>query len=258
MIRYFLELSYLGTSFAGFQVQENAHTIQGELERAFQIFFREPVALTGSSRTDAGVHALQNFFHFDWPREIAPQCVYNLNALLPGDIAIRRLFPVPDGSHCRFDARSREYEYHIYTRKDPFASGRAYYFPYTLREGLMQEAAGLVLSHTDFAAFSKRGTQVKTTQCRIQESSWQFDGDRAVYRVVANRFLRGMVRGLTGTMLQVGRGKLSTADFQDIINSKDASRADFSVPGSGLYLVRVRFGEVIEAAAAATERLLRG
>lgn len=247
MIRYFLEVSYLGAAYAGFQVQDNAVTIQYEVERAFQVFFRQPVSLTGSSRTDTGVHAVQNFFHFDWPLEIDPQCVYNLNALLPADIAIRRLFAVPAGAHCRFDAVSREYAYYIYNRKDPFATGRAYYFPYTLREELLQEAAQMVAQHSDFAAFSKRGTQVKTTLCQVRESSWHFEADRMVYRVVANRFLRGMVRGLVGTMLQVGRGKISMADFQDIILSKEASRADFSVPGMGLYLVRVRFGDVIEA-----------
>lgn len=246
MNRYFLEVSYLGTAYAGFQIQENANTIQAEIEKAFLIYFKEPVALTGSSRTDAGVHARQNYFHFDWPQAIERQSVYNLNALLPPDIAIRDLFPVAAGAHCRFDALSREYAYQVYQRKDPFALGRAYYYPYTLQESVLQEAAEIIKGYTDFASFSKRGSQARSTECRIFESAWRFQEGFLVYEVRANRFLRGMVRGLVGTMLQVGRGKIDIIDFQDIIKSKDPSRADFSVPGAGLFLVQVRFGDAVK------------
>lgn len=245
MNRYFLEVSYLGTRYAGFQIQPNAITIQSELEKALLVFFREPVVLTGSSRTDAGVHAQQNYFHFDWPRAIDPACVYNLNALLPGDIAVRRLVPVGPEAHSRFDALSREYRYCIYTGKDPFREGRGYYFPYTVDPEVLQQAAELVRGYTDFAAFSKKGSQAKTTRCSIEESYWEFSEQEMVYRVRANRFLRGMVRGLTGTMLQAGRGKIDIVEFQNIIESGEQARADFSVPGMGLYLEKVRYPEAL-------------
>ena len=241
MIRYFLEVTYVGTGYAGFQIQENAHTIQAEVEQAFQVFFRRPVELTGSSRTDAGVHALQNYFHFDWPEPIDPECLYNLNALLPGGIALRRCIQVDTEAHCRFDALSRVYEYHVYFRKDPFLEGRAYYFPYPMQKERLSQAAAVLVNYQDFLAFSKRRTQVKTTICQIPQIEWLFEEQKWVYRVEANRFLRGMVRGLVGTMLQVGRGKMDLIEFQDIIESKDAQRADFSVPPEGLYLVKVDF-----------------
>lgn len=245
MNRYFLEVSYLGTRYAGFQVQPNAATIQSELEKAWQVFFRQPVSLTGSSRTDAGVHALQNYFHFDWPEPIDPACVYNLNALLPGDIAVNRLQLMAPEAHARFDARSRAYAYHVYQAKDPFREGRAYYFPYTLDRELLQQGAALIKGYTDFAAFSKKGSQAHTTICTIEESGWVFGEQELVYRVKANRFLRGMVRGLTGTMLQLGRGKIDLAVFQSIIESGEQARADFSVPGMGLYLEKVAYPEAL-------------
>lgn len=241
MNRYFLEVSYLGTRYAGFQVQPNAATIQEELEKAWAVFFRKPVSLTGSSRTDAGVHALQNYFHFDWPELVDPACVYNLNALLPGDIAVKRLQRMAPEAHARFDAMGRAYAYRIYQVKDPFREGRAYYFPYTLDRDLLQQGAALIMGYSDFAAFSKKGSQAKTTICTIAESYWEFGEQEWVYRVRANRFLRGMVRGLTGTMLQLGRGKININEFQSIIESKEQARADFSVPGMGLYLEEVAY-----------------
>jgi tRNA pseudouridine38-40 synthase len=241
MPRYFLEVSYRGTNYSGFQVQENAVSIQEEVEKALAVFFRKPVILTGSSRTDAGVHAHQNFFHFDYESVIAEKSLYNLNAILPADIVIRRLLPVHPKAHCRFDALSREYYYYVYRDKNPFLQDRAYYFPYTLDKGKLQAAAGVILRHTDFTAFSKRNTQVKTFECSIQESYWVEENDSLVYYVKANRFLRGMVRGLVGTMLQVGRGKLSLDEFEQVLKSKDNRLADFSAPGHGLFLFQVNF-----------------
>ncbi len=252
MPRYFLEVSYKGTNYSGFQIQQNTgKTIQAEIEKAFLILQRETVVLTSSSRTDSGVHALQNFFHFDtnlplhlWrgtEGEGEGQFTYKMNAILPGDIVIKKLIPVRDDDHCRFDAINREYKYFIYRRKNPFLSDRAFYFPYKLDFDKLKQAAALVKTYSDFTSFSKRNTQVKTFICDIIESDWQWEGDCLVYGVKANRFLRGMVRALTATMLKVGRNKISLREFEDIILIKDCARASFSVPAGGLFLIYVNY-----------------
>jgi tRNA pseudouridine38-40 synthase len=241
MPRYFLEVAYKGGNYSGFQIQDNAHSIQEEVEKALAVFFRERIALTGSSRTDAGVHALQNFFHFDYEGLIHEKNIYNINAILPADIVVKGIFRVGPEAHCRFDAISREYRYFVYQEKDPFLDDRGYYFPYTLDREKMEAAAALVLQHHDFTAFAKRNTQVKTFMCSIQESGWEVEKGSLVYRVKANRFLRGMVRGLVGTMLQVGRGKLSVIRFGEILQNGDNRHADFSAPGQGLFLWRVYY-----------------
>lgn len=239
MARYFLEVAYRGTAYSGFQSQENANTIQQEVEQAFRTLQRNAVVLTGSSRTDAGVHAMQNFFHFDFESPLHPQFVYKINAILPSDIVVRSVQQVADDAHCRFDASSRVYEYFIYRSKDPFLEDRAWYFPYTLNIEALQEAAALLMRYHDFTSFSKRNTQVKTFECSIMESSWRQQQDCLVYRVRANRFLRGMVRALVATMLQVGRGALSLEDFTAVIDAKDCTRASFAAPAHGLFLVEV-------------------
>jgi tRNA pseudouridine38-40 synthase len=241
MPRYFLEVAYKGSNYSGFQIQDNAGSIQEEVEKALATFFRQRVGLTGSSRTDAGVHALQNFFHFDLDVDIDGKNVYNINAILPGDIAVKRIVPVGPGAHCRFDAIGREYRYYIYQEKDPFLADRAYFFPYALDMEKLEAAASLILGYTDFTAFAKRNTQAKTFLCSIQESGWSRENECLVYKVMANRFLRGMVRGLVGTMLQVGRGRLSIARFEEILQSRDNRLADFSAPGHGLFLYQVNF-----------------
>jgi tRNA pseudouridine38-40 synthase len=239
MARFFLEVAYRGTAYSGFQSQENANTIQQEVEQAFRTLQRNAVVLTGSSRTDAGVHALQNFFHFDFESPLHPQFVYKINAILPSDIVVRSVQQVADDAHCRFDAISRVYDYFIYRSKDPFLEDRAWCFPYTLNMEALQEAAALLMRHHDFTSFSKRNTQVKTFECSIMESSWRQQQDCLVYRVRANRFLRGMVRALVATMLQVGRGTLSLEDFRAVIDAKDCTRASFAAPAHGLFLVEV-------------------
>lgn len=247
MSRYFIQLAYKGTAFAGFQVQENANSIQAEVEKALAVFFKKPFTLTGSSRTDAGVHALENYFHFDAgglpPAGQLNRIVYNLNAILPRDIVIKNFFEVPAEAHCRFDALKREYRYQVYRVKDPFLADRAYYFPYSLAIDQMQAAAALLPEYRDFSSFSKRNTQVKTFECSICRSEWYAEGSCLVYHVEANRFLRGMVRGLVGTMLRVGTGKLSLEGFRQVIESRDCTRADFSVPPQGLFLVKVHYPE---------------
>ncbi|MBA4167454.1 MAG: tRNA pseudouridine(38-40) synthase TruA [Chitinophagaceae bacterium] len=243
MSRYFIEISYRGEGYAGFQVQQNAVTIQSEVEKALGVLFRTKITLTGSSRTDTDVHAEQNYFHFDIDREIGERMIYNINSLLPGGIAVKSMRKVKQESHCRFDALWRQYRYVVYAKKDPFLEGRGYYFPYTLDLGEMKKAAAAVMEYEDFSSFAKRNSQVKNYKCRVLYSDWEKVGGCWVYRVRANRFLRGMVRGMTGTMLKVGRGKLSVDDFRRIIGEGNSSLVDFSVPGRGLYLEKVEFGE---------------
>lgn len=243
MSRYFIEVAYLGGGFAGFQVQDNAQTIQGELERAMETLFRQKLVLTGSSRTDTGVHARQNYFHFDFEGLVDRRAEYSLNALLPDGIAVRSIRKVAEDAHCRFDAVGREYRYLVYRHKDPFLRGRGYYFPYVVDAGEMQAAARVVLEYSDFSAFSKRHSQVKSYVCKVGESGWAINREEMVYCVRSNRFLRGMVRGLVGTMLQVGRGRMSVAEFRAVVEGMDQRRADFSVPGCGLYLEKVVFPE---------------
>src|ERR1700759_1950458 len=161
MGRYFLEVAYKGTQYSGFQIQENAVSIQEEVEKALEVFFRRRVELTGSSRTDGGVHAVQNFFHFDYEGVIEDKVIYNINAILPPDIVLKGVYPVAADAHCRYDALSREYRYYIYRKKDPFLADRAWFYPYTLDRERLQEAAALILEYHDFTSFSKRNTQVK-------------------------------------------------------------------------------------------------
>jgi len=242
MPRYFLEVSYKGTKYSGFQLQRNTgKTIQAEIEKAFFILQRDEVSLTSSSRTDTGVHALQNFFHFDYADAIHPQFVYKMNAILPGDIVLKKLVAVKEEAHCRFDAISREYKYFIYRHKDPFLQDRAFYFPYKLDLEKLEQAAAIVKHYTDFTSFSKRNTQVKTFICDILDSSWMWEDNCLVYAVKGNRFLRGMVRALTATMLKIGRNKMSLDEFHHIILAKDCTKASFAVPSHGLFLVAVNF-----------------
>ena len=247
MPRYFIEVSYKGTAYSGYQVQKNSNTIQSEVENALQIFFKQTLSLTGASRTDAGVHALQNYFHFDASQllsdEIAEleKSVYNLNAILPLDIVIKRIFQVGQDMHCRFDAVSREYKYFIYQNKNPFLEDRAYYHPYKLDFEKLNEAAAMIIHHTDFTSFSKKNTQANNFICEIIKSEWLIENDTLIYNVKANRFLRGMVKGLVGTMLRVGSLKISLEQFNNIIKSRDCTLADFSVPAHGLFLIAVNY-----------------
>ena len=242
MSRYFLEIAYKGNNYSGFQSQKNTEkTIQEEVEKAFATLQKEKVIMTGSSRTDAGVHALQNYFHFDYDDKIHPQFVYKMNAILPGDIVAKKITQMPDKVHCRYDAVSREYKYFLYRKKDPFLSDRAFYYPYKIDLDKLQEAALLLTRYKDFTSFSKRRTQVKTFICNIMESKWLQEGDCLAYYVKGDRFLRGMVRALTATMLKVGRDKMSMTEFQGIIEARDCTLASFAAPSQGLFLISVNF-----------------
>lgn len=240
-MRYFLEVAYKGTDFAGFQVQQNASTIQGEVEKALQTVLKTKVELTGSSRTDAGVHALQNYFHFNVDFEIPQEIIYNLNAILPFAIVVKSIQVVALVAHSRFHALGREYKYFITKTKNPFATDTAWFYPYTINIELLNQAAALLFQHTNYSAFAKRNTQAKSNQCTIAKSLWYYQNDLLVYNVAANRFLRGMVRGLVGTMLLVGRNKLTLENFTQIIEAKDCTKANFATPAHGLFLVKVEY-----------------
>ena len=241
MARYFLKVSYKGTAYNGFQIQENANTIQLEIEKALEIFYKEKISLTGSSRTDAGVHALENYFHFDTSLEVEHQHLYNLNAILNKDIIALDIYKVKNDAHCRFDATFRTYKYYIYQQKNPFLEDRAYLYPYTLDINLMKEAAALLFQFNDFSSFSKKHTQVNNFNCTISKAEWFVENDCLVFHVQSNRFLRGMVRALVATMLKVGRGQMSIDEFKNLIAAKTNSSAHFDVPAHGLFLVKVGY-----------------
>jgi len=239
MPRYFIEVAYKGTNYSGFQVQDNANTIQAEIEKAFRTLHRNKVDLTGSSRTDTGVHAFQNFFHFDYDESINPQFIYKTNALLPPDIVVKNIFQMPLSAHSRFDAESRKYNYQIHRFKDPFLQSTSLYFPYALDIELMRQAAESLKQQTNFFAFSKANTQVKNFNCRIIESQW-IEGENALtYNIEANRFLRGMVRAITATLLKIGRHKLLMHDFEKLFTKE--KKAGYSVPAHGLFLTKVNY-----------------
>ena len=239
MARYFIEVAYKGTAYSGFQVQENAVTVQSEIEKALQVLHRHPIGLTGSSRTDAGVHALQNYFHFDYEQVVHPQAVYKLNAILPQDIVVRNIYPMPPEAHSRFDALSRGYIYKIHRFKDPFIEDASLYYPFKLNFDLLQEGASLLLSQTNFLAFSKTNTQVKNFNCSIIRSEWIKTEGGLVYNIEANRFLRGMVRLITGTLLKLGRERITLKEVHSLFTSD--RKAGYSVPSHGLYLERVTY-----------------
>ncbi len=241
MARYFIELSYDGALYGGFQIQQNKATIQGELEKAMETLYRAPLTLTGASRTDAGVHANQNFLHFDTDIAILPKHIYNLNAILPNNIVVKAIYQVPSEAHCRFDAIKRGYIYRLHTQKNPFSEGRSWYYPFPVDLNLMQAAADTLLNYTDFESFSKKNTTVNTFQCNITKASWTMVGPDIRFEIHSNRFLRGMIRGLVGTMMQVGRGHISIAEWHDIVASKDEQRVDFSTPAYGLYLSEINY-----------------
>jgi tRNA pseudouridine38-40 synthase len=246
MARYFIELSYDGALFGGFQIQQNKATVQGALEKAMEVLFRTPISLTGASRTDAGVHAYQNFLHFDTDLSIQPKHIYNLNAILPNSVVVKGIYKVPEEAHSRFDAQKRGYIYRIHTQKNPFSEGRSWYYPFPIDLDLMQLAADTLLDYTDFESFSKKNTTVNTFQCTITKAKWARLGEDIVFEIHSNRFLRGMIRGLVGTMIQVGRGQISIDSWHEIIASKDEQRVDFSTPACGLYLSEIVYPDFLK------------
>lgn len=241
-MRYFLEVSYDGLSFHGSQLQGDLPTVQFAVNKALSTLLRTPIETFGASRTDEGVHALGNYYHFDFDGEIHPNTVYKMNALLPQKVAVVNLYQARNPEmNARFDALSRRYRYKIYKAKDPFKQGRALFHPYPLDLGLLNETAAVLQEYIDFETFSKRNTQTFTFKCTIFQSYWEVVGDELHYIVEANRFLRGMVRALVGTQIKANKQEDPVAVFRNIIEAKDCTRADFSVTGNGLYLEAVNF-----------------
>jgi tRNA pseudouridine38-40 synthase len=246
MKRYFLELCYDGASFGGFQIQNNVDTIQGAVQAALKTLYREDIELTGASRTDAGVHALQNFFHFDTDTAITQKQVYNLNAILPNTIVIKAIYEVPATAHCRFDATTRSYIYKLHTQKDPFLEGRSWYYPFPIDFNLLNQATQTLLNFTHYESFSKKNTSVNTFECSVSKALWQVEGANMYFYIDSNRFLRGMIRGLVGTLLQVGRGQITVEEWMDIVASNNEQRVDFSTPAYGLYLSAIQYPDFLK------------
>ena len=247
LTRYFIELSYDGSAYHGWQRQPNAISIQQVIEDALSKLVRNSISLLGAGRTDTGVHALQMFAHFDVSQKIAntKELIFHLNGFLKDDISIKGIRQVQPNANARFDATARYYEYHISTTKDPFHSKLHYYLKNQPDIDMMNEAAKTLLLHQDFQCFSKTNTDVKTFLCDIKKAVWKQKGAYLIFYISSNRFLRNMVRSIVGTLLEVGYKKRKVEDIEDLIKSKDRRQAGFSVPAHGLYLSRVEYPQNI-------------
>ena len=241
-MRYFIELSYNGSAYHGWQNQPNAVSVQEVVEKALSTLLAEPIAIVGAGRTDAGVHAKQLFAHFDTVGSFdEDNLVYKLNSFLPNDIAIHELFKVKPDAHARFDALSRTYLYRIALRKNVFTFTNAYFVKQTLDVEKMKQASKVLFQYNDFQCFSKSNTDVKTYHCTIMQCDWAVKDDELQLTIKADRFLRNMVRAIVGTMINIGLGKLNIDDLHSIIKSKNRSEAGFSVPAHALYLIDVTY-----------------
>lgn len=223
-------------------MQPDAISVQETLQKALSILLNATIDIVGAGRTDTGVHAKHMFAHFDFETEIdTPQLVHKLNSFLPKDIVIYTIFKVDDESHARFDAIKRTYEYHIHTKKDAFENEGSYEFNQPLDIEKMNEACAILYNHNDFECFSKVNTDVRTFNCVIFEAYWSQIGNKIIFTITADRFLRNMVRAIVGTMISVGTEKINIIDFEKIIESKNRSQAGFSVPAQGLYLTKIEY-----------------
>ncbi len=241
-MRYFIEFSYDGSAYHGWQRQPNALTVQEVFEKALSLLLRQKTMLTGAGRTDAGVHAGQMWAHFETPESLDTlQLSFKLNSFLPKDIAVRQILPVIDSAHARFDAQKRHYQYYIHRYKNPFLTTYSWHLAKDLDIDLMNEAAVKLLTYKDFKSFSKTHTDVKTFICDVQEAFWEVKGDQLVFNITADRFLRNMVRAIVGTLVDVGLHKLSVPDFAHIIEQRNREKAGFSVPAKGLFLNRIEY-----------------
>ena len=242
-MRYFITLSYDGTRFHGWQVQPNGISVQGELDRGLTLLLRTEVHTTGAGRTDAGVHARMMVAHFDTDTEVdGQQLAYKLNKLLPRDISIQRVERVSDALHARFSATSRTYHYYLHTCKDPFLRHYSCELHYPLDFDKMNEAARLLLSYEDFGAFCKAHADVKTTLCHVTRAEWMQTAPSAWYfEITANRFLRNMVRAVVGTLIEVGRGRLSIDGFRRVVEGRQRSDAGESMPANALFLEDIQY-----------------
>ena len=239
-MRYFIELSYKGTNYHGWQIQPDASSVQEEITKALATILQEKILLVGAGRTDAGVHASQMFAHVDTVKKLSNNYVHKLNAILPNDIVIKSIKEVSDDTHARFDAVSRTYEYKILLGRDPFLLETFWQLHQkNLQIEKMNEAANLLFKYEDFESFSKVKTDVNTFNCTIMKAVWTLEDKHLIFHIKANRFLRNMVRAVVGTLLEVGLGKKTVEDFRKIIESKKRSEAGLSVPAKGLFLTEV-------------------
>ena len=236
--RYFITLSYDGTNYHGWQVQPNGISVQGELQRVLSTLLRQEIAITGAGRTDAGVHARVMVAHFDVEGELdCKQLAYKMNKMLPKDIAVSKVEEVSPEMHARFSATERTYHYYIHTRKDPFRRAYSCEIHYPLDFEAMNRAGRILMEYEDFGAFCKSGADVKTTLCQVTKAEWvQTSPTTWYFEIRANRFLRNMVRAVVGTLIEVGRGRLSLDDFRKVIEGKQRSDAGESMPGNALFL----------------------
>lgn len=245
MPRYFIQLSYNGTAYHGWQVQENtALTVQEVLNTTLSRLLNREISVTGCGRTDTGVHAKDFFAHFDAEADLiadSDKWIFRFNNALPDDIAVRKIFKVKEDANSRFDAVSRTYEYRINKKKDPFLIDQSWFLYGNLNVDEMNKAAALLFNYTDFSAFAKSNTQSFTNNCKIYKAEWKEEEDTLVFTICADRFLRNMVRAVVGTLTEVGKGKMKIEEFTKVIESKDRSNAGFSVPACGLYLTKVEY-----------------
>jgi len=241
-MRYFFEIAYHGGHYHGWQSQHNAIGVQTVVENIMSKIFRTPLSIQGSGRTDTGVHCEQQFFHADLPGEFdEKKMLVNLNSFLPGDIVIKSVRRVKDDASARFDALERTYRYQITRVKDPFLQGLSWHYFKAVKIENMNKAAALLLGEHDFECFSKVKTDVNHFLCDVKKAAWVEKGEHLIFTISANRFLRGMVRAVVGTLLDVGTGKITHKEFVSILHSKDRKKAGANVPAHGLYLEKVRY-----------------
>jgi len=236
-----MDITYRGTRFSGWQIQPNGITIQEEIEKGLQLLLKKKTSVTGSGRTDAGVHAIQQVAHFDADSVDPSKLAYKLNALLVKDIAINKIRAVRIGANARFSAASRKYHYCLHQTKDPFKEGKSYYFTPSLDTEEINRACEIIKDQQNFECFSKVHTEVNHFNCTIYEAKWLQTGGSHLFVITADRFLRGMVRAITGTLMDIGQGKITLAELQGILESNDREKAGRSVPAEGLYLQEVNY-----------------
>ena len=242
MPRYFITFSYDGTSYHGWQIQPHSISVQEELHKALSTLLRHPIEVVGAGRTDTGVHARKMVAHFDFSEIDCEQVVYKLNKILPKDIAVQRIEQVDGDMHARFSAKSRTYHYFVHLDKNPFNRAYSWQVYGQLDFGLMNKAANVLMEYEDFTSFSKSNTDTKTNNCTITCARWdRVEDGKWRFTITANRFLRNMVRAIVGTLVDVGRGKITIEQMRQIIDAKDRCQAGDSVPGNALFLVDVTY-----------------
>ena len=240
-MRFFIEISYLGTNYHGWQIQPNVDTVQQQINKALTLILGCQIEVVGAGRTDTGVHAKQMYAHFDCQEKIPiNKYIYKLNQFLPNDISVKNIFLVKNDANCRFDALSRTYCYHIIQKKDPFFEN-VYYFKKKLNINAMNIACKFLIGEQDFTSFSKLHTDTYTNNCIVYEAFWKKKGDLLVFTIKANRFLRNMVRAIVGTLLEIGLEKMQPKQIMEVILKKDRSSAGFSVPAKGLFLTKIEY-----------------